>query len=373
MRLHNLLPNIAGTLFSHDLIQADNYRYYFASQQIFLAALLLHSLFLILFIWLNVPELIYFNIVSIGIFSVSLDNNRKGKHLIAIWLTYFEVNAHATLAVSLLGWNTGFYYYLLAIGPMLFFYPHLSVLWKTISALVSAFLLALLYILSHAKPLPYELTDTVALNIYIFNMVSTFGLLAYLAYYYSHGADESEAKLKKLSAQFEQLSIRDPLTGLLNRRAMDSQFEAIISRFHRHQQPFTLVIGDIDNFKSCNDRFGHQAGDDIIRHVASIMLENTRTYDVISRWGGEEFLLILPDCRLYDAQLRIDHLRNIIQQQSITYKQHKIAVTLTFGICEFNTDMSIDDCLELADQALYRGKHSGKNRVEITDIPAAQD
>lgn len=356
--------------FSRELIRPEHNRYYFASQQIFLLALFLHVLFLILFSWFDIKELVYFNVASLFLYCLVLYLNRKGLHGIAFGLAYLEVTAHAAFSVVLIGWGTGFFYYLLAIGPMLFFYPRHHLILKTIPAFATAVILAILFIYSLENQAFYLLGAEIITTLYISNMISTFGLLSYLAHYYSEGADQSEARFRQLSSKFEKLAISDSLTGLLNRRAATQEIEAEISRFHRNGGPFVLVIGDIDDFKSYNDKLGHSGGDKVIKHIANLLKNNTRPYDIISRWGGEEFLLMLPACSLNDAVKIINDLRKKIETQPIDYNNQEINITMTFGVSEFSKKSSLEECIEAADQALYHGKHTGKNRVE-TAIPNA--
>lgn len=350
------------------MIRPENSRYYFASQQIFLLALFLHALFLILFLWFSIKVLVLFNIVSLALYFLVLYLNRKGQHGVAFGLAYLEVSAHAVLAIILLSWGSGFFYYLLAIGPMLFFYPRYHLILKIIPACTTAVILAILFVYSLSNQPVYILSPEVITTLYISNMVSTFGLLSYLAHYYSEGADQSEARFRQLSLKFEKLAISDSLTGLLNRRAVTQEIESEISRYHRNGEPFVLVLGDIDNFKSYNDELGHSAGDKIIKQIANLLVNNTRPYDIISRWGGEEFLMMLPGCHLNDAVKIINDLREKIEAHTIDYNNSKINITMTFGVSEFSMGSSLDESIEAADQALYLGKRMGKNRVETATL-----
>jgi diguanylate cyclase (GGDEF)-like protein len=362
------IGQLIGTIFCRHLIRPENGRFYFASQQIYLVAFLLHVLFLIVFQWLGIKELVFFNISSLVLYAFVLLLNRKGLHELAIGSAYIEVNAHATLAVLLLGWGAGFFYYLLAIGPMLLFYPRYHLILKIAPAALSVLLLMGLFYYSIDHPPYYVLSHPVMTTLYVGNMVSIFGLLSYLAHYYAAGADQSETQLRKLSETFEQQAISDSLTGLFNRRAATQEVNAEIGRFHRNAEPFALVLGDIDDFKRYNDKYGHQAGDQVIKHVADLLVNNTRPYDIISRWGGEEFLIMLPGCTLKESVKIINTLRETISTHPLSYKHHTIEITVTFGIAEFGRASTLNDAIEAADQALYSGKKNGKNRVETASL-----
>jgi diguanylate cyclase (GGDEF)-like protein len=292
--------------------------------------------------------------------------NYKGRHQAALWSAYLEVNAHAGLSIVLLGWASGFFYYLFAVGPMLFLSPRQPLGLKITLSIASVMLLAVLLVFSHNNPPVYEVSIEVLTPLYIINMVCTFGLLAHLAHYYAQGADQSEAQLRKLSLKYEKLAISDSLTGLLNRRAATLELESEVNRCYRNHKPFVVVLGDIDDFKDYNDKYGHACGDEVLRQLASVLLKNTRPYDIISRWGGEEFLLIMPDCVLDDAMCSINELREKIATHLIECNSHKLNITMTFGVSEFNESTDMERCLEAADKALYSGKRLGKNRVEAS-------
>lgn len=368
MNLYRLTQSLIHCVFSRERIEPDNYRYYLASQQIFIATLILHILFIFLFSWLEIAELAYFNFFSIAVFSLMIYLNSNGHHILAIYPGYIEVNSHMLYSVYLLGWDTGFFYYILAIGPMLFFYPRNPLVWKIPLAFISALLLVVLYLYALDTRHIYALPENIKISLYIANLVCTFGLLSYLAYYYVQAADKSESRLRRMSSEFEKLATRDPLTGLLNRRAMHIELEKEVSRFTRDNKPFVLVIGDIDNFKSLNDKYGHLGGDEIIRNVTDVLLQGIREYDTICRWGGEEFFMILHNCRVDTGHTRMDKLRLDLAAHNIAYQDQIITTTITFGLCEYDASAGITECIEVADKALYRGKQSGKNCVVANAI-----
>ena len=362
------MKNLLRIVFSLEKILQGNYRYYLASQQIFFAALLLHLVFLILFSWLNIAELAYFNIFSIAIFSLIIIINRRGLHPFALYPAYLEVNIHALYSVYLLGWDTGFFYYILAIGPMLFFYSRTSIFWKLLLSAISVLLMVSLYIYTLGSQHIYTLPSYISISMYVANLACTFIFLSYMSYYYAQAASYSESKLRKISSEYEKQATRDSLTGLLNRRAMRDKLDNEVSMFKRNGKPFVLVVGDIDNFKSLNDKYGHLGGDEIIMSVSKILLQGIREYDIICRWGGEEFLMILHDCQVDVARTRINKIRSKIEIHPITYHENIINVTMTFGLCEYRESVNITECIETADKALYHGKKIGKNCVEVGSI-----
>jgi diguanylate cyclase (GGDEF)-like protein len=145
---------------------------------------------------------------------------------------------------------------------------------------------------------------------------------------------------------------------------MIEKIEAEKVRFKRHHKPFTLILCDIDDFKEFNDTYGHDCGDFILVSIANMMRSMIREQDQLARWGGEEFLFLLPETDLKSGVIVAEKIRKAIAAQDFEYTSHALSVTLTFGVsASQHSDMSIDECIKQADRALYQGKEAGKNRV----------
>ncbi|MFT7562105.1 MAG: diguanylate cyclase (GGDEF)-like protein [Flavobacteriales bacterium] len=162
--------------------------------------------------------------------------------------------------------------------------------------------------------------------------------------------------------KFESMSKVDPLTGALNRAGIRDVLDTIQKRFVRRSIPCSVVMIDIDNFKNINDNYGHDAGDKILVEVVSLLTSLCRGNDRLARWGGEEFILILPDTELADAVSVAQKCRKIIEKSIMAETQ----VTCSFGVSELK-EMGMAVCFKEADAALYRAKDLGRNRVEFTD------
>ena len=171
-------------------------------------------------------------------------------------------------------------------------------------------------------------------------------------------------KLFEANKKLEYLSKRDPLTGLSNRRDMLEKIKLEIERVKRENNTFSLIMGDIDNFKKINDTYGHECGDLVLRRVSEIMLAELRSYDIPARWGGEEFLILLPDTYEKEAYTIAERLRGIIAEDFLLYNNRPVSYSITFGIIEFS-DCSdpIERYIKKVDIALYKGKKEGKNRT----------
>ena len=166
-------------------------------------------------------------------------------------------------------------------------------------------------------------------------------------------------------------SLRDPLTGLYNRRYMEDALDRYASLAERSGSATSVVMIDLDNFKRLNDEYGHAKGDAVLCDVASQLVAALRPSDVVSRYGGEELLVILPNCGIDDAQLKAEMLRSRIE--SLT-EMHGIPITASFGIAGLpETSTSPTDVIPMADAALYEAKQAGKNCVRIAERRAGQE
>ena len=167
----------------------------------------------------------------------------------------------------------------------------------------------------------------------------------------------------KLARKLDMMARIDPLTRLPNRRDMLERIETEVCRIERAQNSFTIVMSDIDNFKKINDTYGHDTGDMVLKKVTAIMREVIRKQDVVSRWGGEEFLFLLPDTDQQGGVLIAEKVRQLINGHKFVVSDGDLKVSVTSGVCEYQLGMVIQSCIQQADEALYRGKKAGKNQV----------
>jgi diguanylate cyclase (GGDEF)-like protein len=161
-------------------------------------------------------------------------------------------------------------------------------------------------------------------------------------------------------------AMHDPLTRLLNRRATMDALLGELNRCGREEKPLTAMMVDLDHFKSVNDRYGHPAGDAVLCEVSRRLRISSRTYDVVGRIGGEEFLIVAPGCGAAQGVAQAERLREVVGTQPITFKDLSINVTISVGVATMLHPKhdAIEVLLGLADQALYRAKAGGRNRVE---------
>jgi diguanylate cyclase (GGDEF)-like protein len=179
--------------------------------------------------------------------------------------------------------------------------------------------------------------------------------------------EERTAALKEACAELEYRATHDDLTGLPNRRSVIDTLSRELNRSGRSGCPVAVVMVDIDHFKSINDIHGHLAGDAVLAAIAGRMQHLVRPYDTIGRFGGEEFLLVIPECGREDALQVAERLRAGVAAQPIAHEGEQLDVTLSVGVvwADAARPHSIDDLIAEADQALYQAKEAGRNCVKL--------
>jgi len=168
-------------------------------------------------------------------------------------------------------------------------------------------------------------------------------------------------ELHFLKEKAELLSITDRLTGLFNRLKLDQAFAAEIDRSQRYEHPLSMIMFDLDHFKSVNDTYGHQVGDDVLVAIATLLKESIRTVDIAGRWGGEEFLVICPETNIDGAVALAEKIRESIRSYDFPSVGQK---TASFGVSEYKAGEDANAFTQRADEALYSAKENGRDRVE---------
>lgn len=191
-------------------------------------------------------------------------------------------------------------------------------------------------------------------------------------------AMEQEASyIRKRLKEERGKALRDALTTLPNREAYDERFELEMERWKRYQKPASLVVADIDFFKSINDNYGHLSGDKVLQIIAKELRNRVRKTDFVARYGGEEFVMLLPETDLETATQVVEKVREMVGRLPFHFKDEHIQITMSFGVIEFKDGVEGENPKELqqsvlferADQALYQAKQNGRNRVEQWKTP----
>jgi diguanylate cyclase (GGDEF)-like protein len=171
---------------------------------------------------------------------------------------------------------------------------------------------------------------------------------------------------QKMEKELVELATIDPLTAIANRRKFDEALQYELNRDSRYRQTLSIIFCDLDYFKKINDQHGHKIGDDALREFASLISSHTRNTDIVARWGGEEFVLLLPETDINKAASIAEKLRTEIENNRFSYVGK---ITASFGVTEFVPGDNDISFIKRADDALYRAKENGRNRVEIMPPP----
>ena len=172
---------------------------------------------------------------------------------------------------------------------------------------------------------------------------------------------------KRLEKKLLELSVKDELTGLYNRRYIHDDISKRIASFARYNTPFSIAFIDIDYFKKINDRYGHDAGDEVLKALSDLVQSELRNSDIFARFGGEEFIAVFPNTSKKDAAVFVERLRNTIQEQRVETTSGSIAFTISIGLTEvIESDKAFDTIVKRADEALYIAKEKGRNCLVIS-------
>lgn len=180
-------------------------------------------------------------------------------------------------------------------------------------------------------------------------------------------AEQLNQALESANAQLSHMATTDMLTGLWNRRHFESMVRQEMARADRHEQALSLLIFDLDHFKDINDIHGHLAGDRVLVALTALARQHTRGCDLLARWGGEEFMLLMPDTGPQQAMTVAEKLRSAFEAQQIPAIGR---VTASFGVANYLPNESLDSWISRIDAALYQAKQAGRNSVRLASVSA---
>ena len=316
--------------------------------------------FLIFFLAVDSPLLAWLNVVSVAMYATAYALLLRRRNFPALLLIWVEVVAHATIGTMLVGWDSGFHYYLVMFIPAIV----VSGNWRRVTApLVILFLAYIgLRAAAHAVGTLAPLGDTALQILNVFNVSIFFAMASYTARFYYALVRKSERKLRELAT-------RDVLTGLSNRRHLTDLALPEIAHARHAGQPVSLVLADIDDFKHINDGYGHEAGDLVLIRTAALFREACAAQDIIARWGGEEFLFLLPHTGVDDALNFAERVRARVANTPVDHVGKSISLTLSMGVAVLASAEHLEEAIGRADNALYRSKAEGRNRVTLAWPP----
>ncbi|MDA8093041.1 MAG: GGDEF domain-containing protein [Betaproteobacteria bacterium] len=325
------------------------------------AALAVHAVLGVFFLAAGAKTLVLFNAGSIALYFSLPPMVRRGWVTAALLLATAEVITHTALAVRFFGAQADFQYYIFALALLSFLHDGWAVGAKIgyLAFICAAYLALSEWSLTHA---PATLLAPDLLRVVrSFNTVITFGFVAYLAHHHAVLADRAQTELGRLATS-------DALTGLYNRRGLLDRLDQELTKCERSGKPLSLLLADVDNFKRINDTFGHEYGDQALQAIANCLRATVRAQDLVARWGGEEFLLLMPDTPLEGARSLAEKLRQAVSSASLVHDGQRLTITFTAALMEFPAQGSFHHVLGRVDDALRAGKHAGKDRIMA--IPA---
>jgi len=358
---------------SNNSIAIERY-WRFARLALFIA-LGLHVAFTGVFALLGIEPLLWLNLVSVSVYAGSLTLVARGMRTLATILVWLEVIIHALVTARTLGWDSGFQYYMWILIPIVFF----SSIQTTFRKLLLTCGVIGTYIAMHLWLQPLEplvpVSDRVLHALLNFNIACYLGATAFMAFIYARAVGETEKQLHALATT-------DTLTGLVNRRRLLEIADYELARAQRHRRPLCVVLLDLDHFKSINDRLGHAGGDQVLMTASYLLRATLRTQDHLARWGGEEFLILMPEADLAMAHATAERVRAVLANTPVdvgvrtsegeTHTQ-SLRITATLGVSEWLHNEEFDHAVARTDAAMYRGKVAGRNRVEIGHAYAVKE
>ena len=175
--------------------------------------------------------------------------------------------------------------------------------------------------------------------------------------------EKSNLTIREQAEHLKEISIHDELTQLHNRRYFNEQAEKMFAHAQRHDHPLVFMIGDIDHFKQINDRFSHAAGDEVLRKIGEILVNNVRKNDLVARYGGEEFVIAFPETPIDQAVSLSERLRELIEQYPWKEIHRDLQVTMSMGLNSDTQLGTFEQMLSVADAKLYKAKHAGRNKI----------
>lgn len=355
-------------------VDDKNYYFHLLNEHFCLFCLTIHSAFAVLYLTLSVPSLTIASALSIGVYYIALKLNIAGR-LGWAWLL---VNAELivfTLMSSFVVGDTGARDMLMFLPMLFFLYPVSFKERIAYLVFIAVFYVALAGVELLRAPLhPLDSHVYEVLNIGM-DATLIFGL-AYFIFYTYRAVIKKEERFKSdhqaLREQYDEmkaLSMTDKLTGLYNRAKVEQVLSYEVERSARYNTIFSVILMDIDHFKSINDTHGHAVGDRALMDIAGILKNKARKTDIAGRWGGEEFIIICSETDAKGATIFAEKCRAAIQSYDFQMVGH---VTASFGVGQYMRGLDSAKLVEAVDKALYQSKAEGRNRVTICkDYPAA--
>lgn len=352
--------------FNDSQTNQDAFRYTFITN----AIALVHFIFCITFFLMKLYQMGIYNIVVVILYLIIAHNLSNLHSYAKIFFFYLgEIIIHSSLATYLVGWEYGFMFYLVSLIPVSFylafaitsfkrrlFYPFFTSGLVFITVVASR-----IYTFIYQPPFQVD-AQGFRVFLYLFNigiaLTATFLFSALFAIEVNSMQLIMESEQEKLE---DQASI-DPLTHFLNRRSMEEKLNNAHRNALINSVTYSLIMCDIDHFKTFNDSYGHDCGDYVLQSISKIITTQVRSKDSVCRWGGEEFLILVSDSNEIARDVA-ERIRKSIEEYEFFYEGQSLHVTITLGVSTYFTSSKVKTLIDIADKRLYKGKENGRNQV----------
>lgn len=311
--------------------------------------------------------LVIWNLISFLLYEGLIPFARNKQFKFVTIASSLEVFVFVILTTLFYGSGLNFNMYCLLVIPAVFYAGITSRDYKNplTTSLIVSLCSALVYIFSEVYPSQSDIFEKYEVACIIFkiaNIIAFCILITIISFLFMSTIRSSNEELESKKLQYKQLSSKDPLTKLANRRSMAENLNLAMHHLKRDKQDFSLILGDIDNFKKINDTYGHDCGDKVLVMVSDVISSQMRDGDFVCRWGGEE-ILILVKGNIASATIVAERILDRIRENEIIHDNQTVKVTMTFGVAQADERIQIEDVIQKADNRLYYGKQHGKNMV----------
>ena len=300
--------------------------------------------------------LLWGGMIIIDVLNLMISYHCSKNTVLAFFIT--QKGLWILLSIMLYGWEGGFQFFLILLF-ILYSFGETGYNWRKLVFDFICFAMFTVFVLFvKGKP---GLVDISGADkaIWIINLLAFCVAVGFVVTSFSHQSQATEEKIVKYNEQLKLEAGQDPLTGLKNRRSTSEFIRSLI----KTDSTFSICMCDIDYFKRVNDTYGHEFGDDVLNAVADVFRSTAGDKAYISRWGGEEFLLIFPGMNGDDAYIIVDAIRAAVKNRSVKNGDEEVKVTLTYGLTEFDLNKNVIENIKEVDEKLYMGKAAGRDRI----------
>ncbi|MBO5451410.1 MAG: GGDEF domain-containing protein [Lachnospiraceae bacterium] len=372
--LRQLFQNMQSILTGEKTVsELDKYRF------ISVVLAFIHIALCICFYLYEYPILFIYNIFAVILYLImGFRFTALREYALMYYCCYAEITFFSSFATLLAGWDWGFMIYLIALTPVSFYLAYSSpqfghgIKKPFFFVSLSMVVFVITRILStRITPLYTErIFDQHMTLMYSVNAIVSFFALLLFSILFTIEIRQNEIRLEEQYSLLESVSSKDPLTGLFNRRSMDKYLITALEQAKGDGLVFSVILGDIDDFKRVNDTYGHNIGDQVLMQVAKTISENASEGCRVCRWGGEEILIFIPENETVTYEVA-EKIRQSIEQIRVPFSADYVSVTMTFGIAEYSPGLPFNKLVSIADNRLYYGKRHGKNQV-VSTMPDEQ-